>query len=157
MKERVCWIESRLEENDSSSILDWLLEQSPEFWGNMKEIQNDHITLIYGFKESSIEKVLNLVGNEHTMEVELSNIDVGKLNPSCNIIVKSTHMEALFWKIKEIVPECMQELINGKYIPHITICHLRKPISENILKNKQKLQGRKIKVTFVIKIGHEWK
>jgi hypothetical protein len=150
---RTCWIEARLEGLDTSTIVEWLLGQSHLIWNNITELQSDHITLIYGFKEHSIDKIINIVGVDHTMEIEFDSIEMGKINPSIELLIKSIKMRNLFWKIRKTVPDCTHNLINGLYTPHITICHLKKFIDKDVLKDPHKLNGQKITVKFVVKVG----
>lgn len=156
MTTRLCWIESAVNQDDRKQIIEWALEQHHDILNNISEMLCDHITLIYGFQEKYIDLIRELVGNNHTFDVTLIKPCVGHINNKSLIFtINSKEMKDLFFRIRNAIPDCKQDLVDGEYIPHITVCHFKEAPLDCKIKHPFKLYGKKIRVNFFIKVGDE--
>jgi 2'-5' RNA ligase len=131
---------------------EWVNQQPQHIRASVEDICCDHVTVLFGFKESEIpivEKVLR--ENTEPLEVTLGPVTFGSISPVCIVKAISQPLQNLFWKIREAVPDSAHTLINGEYDPHITLFWFNKyaPIHSTELNDIQQMAGKTFTLTNV--------
>lgn len=124
---------------------------------NFGREDDPHITLIYGIHTSNSKEVSNLFDDEKEFECKLNKLDVFTKNDKFDVLIASVDCEDLHRLNRKMRKNLEATESYPVYVPHVTICYLRKGQGKKYIGNND-FVGQKFivnKIFFSSKTGEK--
>jgi hypothetical protein len=132
-----------LPENLADNIISWgydnipcdylFEDQDDPSFGREKDI---HITVLGDVTDTSLNNIRDAVNSEKTVDCCLGKMKLFVTNSKYDVL----HLEIINEEVQKLNAKLSKSIINNPrfplFIPHVTICYLKKGFGENYLDNK---------------------
>jgi 2'-5' RNA ligase len=138
-----------LPEDLTDSIISWgfdhipnesiFLDKKQPSFGREDDV---HVTLIYGIHTDDYEDVHHLFSKEKPFECKLGKMSLFKKNDKFDVLVIDVDCENLHELNSKMRRQIDATETHPQYIPHVTICYLKKGTGEQYIEDKSFLDEK---------------